>query len=316
MDHVFTDHHRQIAHHSSDAESLPATNGKTVCRALDDPLSWNGLGLDRAPRPLGTEKPESPPLTNRDSSAQGDPHFQQRIIEDETDALDPKEILELLLSNTHGAAAQLAGKLLDRFGSLGGVLAAPAVKLRHVCGHEDQHTVLRIKAARAALLTVVREPLKDRPIINNASSLMDYLFVSLRHNTTEIVRIIFLDKNNGLIKDEIHHRGTVDQASIYPREVMKRVIDLDASAIILIHNHPSGNPIPSAYDIEITKDMVNALHSVGVVFHDHVIVSRNKVTSFRRLGLIGSEPRTRGTLAAASDTTSGPGVSLFHAGVT
>jgi DNA repair protein RadC len=128
--------------------------------------------------------------------------------------------------------------------------------------------------------------LEDRPIIGSASALMDYLSVTMRHEPTEATRILFLDRKNALIKDEIQQRGTVDHTPLYPREVVRRVIELGASAIILVHNHPSGDPTPSQSDIEMTQRLAAALNTISVVLHDHVIVGRNKEISLRKEALI------------------------------
>ena len=122
--------------------------------------------------------------------------------------------------------------------------------------------------------------------MRSASALMDYLSVTMRHESVETVRILFLDRKNALIKDEILHRGTVDQSQLYTREVLKRVVELGASAIILVHNHPSGDPTPSQYDIQITRQLRAALSIIHVVLHDHVIVGRNGEISLRKEKLI------------------------------
>jgi DNA repair protein RadC len=115
---------------------------------------------------------------------------------------------------------------------------------------------------------------------------MDYLSATMRHEQTEATRVLFLDRKNALIKDETLHRGTVDHTPLYPREVLRRVIEIGASAIILVHNHPSGDPSPSKADIAMTKDLIAALGTIGGVLHDHVIVGRNKELSLRKCGLI------------------------------
>jgi DNA repair protein RadC len=143
-----------------------------------------------------------------------------------------------------------------------------------------------LKAVRAAVKAIVREPLEDRPVIGSASALMDYLSVTMRHEPTEATRILFLDRKNALIKDEIQHRGTVDHTPLYPREVVKRVVELGASAIILVHNHPSGDPTPSQSDIDTTRQLAAALGTINVVLHDHVIVGRNKEVSLRKTKLM------------------------------
>ena len=164
-------------------------------------------------------------------------------------------------------------------------MAADPARLTEVLGGDGISVVL-LKAVRAAIKAVVREPLEDRPVISSASMVMDYLSVTMRHEPTETMRILFLDSKNALIKDEIQHRGTVDHAPLYTREVVKRVVELGACAIILVHNHPSGDPTPSQADIKITRQLAAALGTINVVLHDHVIVGRNRETSLRKLKLI------------------------------
>jgi DNA repair protein RadC len=199
------------------------------------------------------------------------------------DALKPAEVLELLLyfGGSGHRAGSLAALLLDRFGSLGAVVTAHPSGLAEVLEGDDLSTLL-LKAVRAAVKAIVREPLEDRPVIGSASALMDYLSVTMRHEATEVTRVLFLDRRNALIKDEIQHRGTVDHTPLYPREVLKRVIELGASAIILVHNHPSGDPTPSQSDIAMTRQLAAALGTINVVLHDHVIVGRNREISLRK----------------------------------
>jgi len=205
----------------------------------------------------------------------------------EADVLNGAEILELLLcfGRSGDRASTLATQLLERFASLGGVLAADPAKLAQLLG-DDRVSITLLKAIRAAVKAIVREPLEDRPLIGSASALMDYLSVTMRYELTETMRILFLDSKNGLIKDEIQCRGTVDHVPFYIREVIKRVVEVAACAIILVHNHPSGDPTPSRADVELTRQLAAALNTIGVVLHDHLIVGRNRQTSFRKLKLI------------------------------
>jgi DNA repair protein RadC len=213
--------------------------------------------------------------------------YLQHVTGSDAEPLSPAEVLEFLLHFGGSApkAGALAAELLDRFGSLGAVVTAEPTKLAEVV-HGDDLSVMLLKAVRAAAKAILREPLEDRPIIGSASALMDYLSVTMRHEPTEATRILFLDRKNALIKDEIHQRGTVDHTPLYPREVVRRVIELGASAIILVHNHPSGDPTPSQSDIEMTRRLAAALNTISVVLHDHVIVGRNKETSLRKAALI------------------------------
>jgi DNA repair protein RadC len=213
--------------------------------------------------------------------------YLQHAIGSEAEPLRPAELLELLLhfGGHGGQAGVIAGQLLDRFGSLGGVVTADPTKLAEVI-HGDGLAVMLLKAVRAAVKAIVREPLEERPVIGSASALMDYLSVTMRHEPTEATRLLFLDRKNALIKDEILHRGTVDHTPLYPREVVRRVIELGASALILVHNHPSGDPTPSRGDIEMTRQLAAALNTINVVLHDHVIVGRNQEISLRKSNLL------------------------------
>jgi DNA repair protein RadC len=205
----------------------------------------------------------------------------------EADVLNTAEILELLLyfGRSGHSAASLAAQLLERFASLGGVLAADPGRLAEVLG-DDRVSITLLKTIRAAVKAIVREPLEDRPVISSASTLMDYLSVTMRHEPTETMRILFLDSKNALIKDEIQQRGTVDHAPLYTREVVKRVVELGACAVILVHNHPSGDPAPSQADVKMTRELAAALDTIKVVLHDHVIVGHNRESSLRKLKLI------------------------------
>lgn len=205
----------------------------------------------------------------------------------DAEVFSPSELLAILLQfgRSRRQARNRAAQLLDRFGSLGGVMAADSAKLAQVLDG-DGGTVILLKTVRAAVKAIVREPLEERPVIGSASALMDYLSVTMRHEPNEVARILFLNCKNGLIKDEILQRGTINHITLYPREVVKRVVELGASAIILVHNHPSGDPTPSPGDVEETRRLVAALGTINVVMHDHVIVGRRQAVSLRKLKLI------------------------------
>lgn len=213
--------------------------------------------------------------------------YLEHVTGSETDLLSATEVLEFLLhfgGSAHEAGV-IASQLLNRFGSLGATVAAHPIKLKAVLC-DDELSIMLLKGVRAAVKAIVREPLEDRPVISSASALMDYLSVTMRHEPTEVVRILFLDHKNGLIKDEVQQRGTVDWTPLYPREVVRRVIELGASAVILVHNHPSGDPTPSQKDIAMTRELAAALNTINVVLHDHIIVGRNQEISLRKARLI------------------------------
>jgi DNA repair protein RadC len=252
---------------------------------------YSGNPLSDSSEQRGIEATTQSPIQLEDDSATALQASYGRCLQSlswaEADILNVPEILELLLyfGRSGHRAAILAAQLLERFASLGGVLAADPAKLAQVLG-DDRVSITLLKAIRAAVKAIVREPLEDRPVISSASTLMDYLSVTMRHEPTETMRILFLDSKNALIKDEIQHRGTVDHAPLYTREVVKRVVELGACAVILVHNHPSGDPTPSRGDVKITRELAAALGTINVVLHDHVIVGRNRESSLRKLKLI------------------------------
>ncbi len=149
-----------------------------------------------------------------------------------------------------------------------------------------RETEVLLKLVTELLQRVLREQIRDRPVLSSWSALLDYLQVTLSHEPIEQFRVLFLDRKNVLIKDEVQQRGTVDHTPLYPREIVKRALELAASAIIMVHNHPSGDPTPSRADIEMTQQVVAALAAVGITVHDHVIVGKNKHTSFKSQRLI------------------------------
>jgi DNA repair protein RadC len=149
-----------------------------------------------------------------------------------------------------------------------------------------RETEVLLKLVTELLQRVLREQILDRPLISSWTALLEYLQVTLAHEPIEQFRVMFLDRKNVLIKDEVQQRGTVDHTPLYPREIVKRALELAASAIIMVHNHPSGDPTPSRADIDMTKQVVTALSAVGISVHDHVIVGKNKHTSFKSQRLI------------------------------
>jgi DNA repair protein RadC len=143
-----------------------------------------------------------------------------------------------------------------------------------------------LKAVKECAGRILIERIEDKPVIGSWTALLDYVRVVLAHEPIEQFRILFLDRRNTLIRDELQQRGTVDHTPIYPRELVKRALELGASSIIMVHNHPSGDPTPSRADIEMTKQVVQAMSAVGLTVHDHVIVGKNRHTSFKSQRLI------------------------------
>ena len=196
------------------------------------------------------------------------------------------ELLELLLlySTPRPDARALARRLLERFGTLGDVLAAEADQLAEF--DLDPRTVVHFKAMRDAARRLAGRTVRDRPVLTNWQQLIDYCHVALAHELTEQFRILFLDRKNVLIADERQQRGTIDHTPVYPREVIKRALVLNAAALILVHNHPSGDPRPSRDDIEMTREIKAAAEALGIALHDHLVIGRSGHASFRGLGLL------------------------------
>lgn len=204
---------------------------------------------------------------------------------------DPEHlaILEALVAPScrPGRARGLAARLLAAFGDLGGVLSASEVRLSAVAGWEGR-VVAPLKAVEAAARAMARAELRDRPVLTSWSAVVAYLRVVMAHQTTERMRVLFLDRRNALIADEEMGAGTVDHVPLYPREVIRRALELDACALILAHNHPSGDPDPSEADVEMTLAIQGAAEALGLTLHDHVVIGRGREVSFRSLGLLGS----------------------------
>lgn len=198
------------------------------------------------------------------------------------DALPDYELLELLLFRAipRRDTKPIAKALIDRFGSFTEVLGAPAERLREVPGIGDA-VATELKLMEAAAKRYARGQVNERQVLSSWNAVLDYCRASMAFETREQFRILFLDKRNGLIADEVQQTGTVDHTPVYPREVVKRALEHSASAIILVHNHPSGDPSPSRADIEMTKTIADIAKPLGIALHDHIIVGRQGHTSFR-----------------------------------
>jgi DNA repair protein RadC len=227
-----------------------------------------------------------------DAAKVAEPHYlghrqrlRQRFLKG--GALPEYELLEILLwgANARGDTKPLAKALIARFGSLAGVVSAPAEALAAVKGCGEA-AIAQIKAARAAALALVRAEAAERPIIGTQKELVAYCRAAIARDANEQMRVLFLDRKNRLLADEAQQTGTVDQAPLYPREVVKRALELGASALILVHNHPSGDATPSGADIEVTRQVRQAAAALGLKLHDHIIVARKEHASFRALGLL------------------------------
>ena len=213
--------------------------------------------------------------------------LRERFLAGGSDALPDYELLEPLLFGAipRGDVKPLAKKLIDRFGDFAGVISAPPERLREVSGVGDA-VIAILKTVEAGAGRLARGRLRDRPTLSSWDTLEDYLQVSMGHDDAESFRILFLDRKNHLIADEVQQRGTVDHAPVYPREVVKRALELGATALILVHNHPSGDPTPSRADVDMTQQVITAAKAMGIVVHDHVVVGHGSNASFRELGLL------------------------------
>jgi DNA repair protein RadC len=202
-------------------------------------------------------------------------------------ALPDYEVLELLLFRAipRGDVKPLAKQLLARFGSLAGVLGATPEELQTVKG-VGEAVALDLKLVGESAVRMGRAEVARRPVISSWQALTAYVKTALAHEAREQFRVLFLDKKNQLIADEVMSRGTVDHAPVYPREVVRRALELSASAMILVHNHPSGDPAPSSADVDMTRQIVEAARPLRIAVHDHLIAARAGVASLKGLGLM------------------------------
>jgi DNA repair protein RadC len=203
------------------------------------------------------------------------------------DALADYEFLELVLFRAlpRRDVKPLAKALLHRFGSFAEVIAAPPALLREVDGIGDA-AVAELKIVQGAAARLARGEVRQRPVLSSWSSVLDYCRTAMAFAERESFRILFLDKRNQLIADEVQQTGTVDHTPVYPREVVRRALELSATALVLVHNHPSGDPTPSRADIQMTKQIVDVARSLGIEVHDHIIVGREGHASLKGLQLM------------------------------
>ncbi len=213
--------------------------------------------------------------------------LRERFLQGGANAMLDYELLELVLFRAipRQDVKPLAKRLLAVFGDFNHVISAPQPRLREVSG-VGQAVVQELKIIEAAAQRLGRAKVINRNIISSWAALMDYCKTAMAHCDIEQFRILFLDRKNTLIADEEQQRGTVDHVPVYPREVAKRALELNASAVILVHNHPSGDPAPSQADIQMTAKVEQALEAVGVSVHDHIIIGKAEDASFRSLGLL------------------------------
>jgi DNA repair protein RadC len=212
--------------------------------------------------------------------------LRDRFMTGGADALPDYELLELLLFSAipRRDTKPLAKQLIARFGDFAGVISAPPAQLA-LEGLSD-NTIATLKLIQAGAHRLGRQRVMTQPILSSWSALTEYLHSAMARETNEQFRLLFLDRKNRLIGDEVQARGTVDHTPVYVREVVKRALDLGATALILVHNHPSGDPTPSRADIEMTRDIARAAAPLGVTIHDHIIIGRGEPASLRAMGLL------------------------------
>ena len=213
--------------------------------------------------------------------------LRRRFLDTDPEAFADYELLELLLFHSIERidVKPLAKQLLRDFNGFGGVLAADETRLTRY-PRLNERTVAHFKAVREAARRLLRAEIADRPVISSWTQLVDYCRASLADERTERFRILFLDRKNRLIADEVQQRGTVDHTPVYPREVIRRALEVGATALILVHNHPSGDPTPSQADIAMTHEIRDAADKLGIALYDHVIVGKGTASSFGALGLL------------------------------
>ena len=227
-------------------------------------------------------------------AADAKPHYaghrerlRQRFLQAGPDALPDYELLELLLFTVipQGDVKPLAKDLLARFGNLNGIFHATADELKTVRKIGDV-AAASLKVVLAMHQRLLKTEIMQRPLLNNWPRLLDYLSAVMAQERTEHFRLLFLNKKNELIADEVQSSGTIDHTQAYPREILKRALELGASALVLVHNHPSGDPTPSRDDIAMTQTIKAAGAPFGITIHDHLIVAKDGITSLKTLGLL------------------------------
>ena len=231
-------------------------------------------------------EPAAEPATAGDAAGHR-ARLRKRLLDGGIDALADHEVIEYLLITAipRRDVKPLAHSLIKRFGSLAGVLNADAKTLAlHPGMGESSAAALKIVSVAARRLA--RTALRQQPVLASWQALIDYLTIDMAHLTVERVRVLFLNTQNMLIHDEHVGDGSIDEAAIHPREVIRRALDLGATALIIVHNHPSGSPQPSRADIQVTNRIAEAGRLLGIVVHDHVIIGREGHVSLKAKGLI------------------------------
>ena len=232
------------------------------------------------PKPVDEKKKVNPNAGHRD-------RLRERFAKAGREALADYELLEMVLyrSLPRIDTKPIAKDLMLRFGSFDDVLSADIQRLKEVKGIKHA-TALDLKIVAAAAKELLKSDVQTRELLSSWAAVLEYCTAAMAYESNEQFRILFLDKKNGLIADEVQQTGTIDHTPVYPREVLKRAIELSATAIILVHNHPSGDPTPSNADINMTRKIIDAIKPLGIVVHDHIIIGKNGHASLKGLQLI------------------------------
>lgn len=253
-------------------------------------MSANDSSFDEAPLPFLLDEAElAVPVSGKQPSYIAD-HRQRlraRFMAGGAQAVPDYELLELVLFRAipRRDVKPLAHALMARFGDFNRVITAPEARLRDISGIGDA-VVTELKIVEAAAHRMARSKILQQHAVSGWDALLDYCHTTMSHRETEQFRVLYLDRKNVVIGDEEQAKGTVDHVPVYPREVAKRALELNASALILVHNHPSGDPTPSEADIEMTKQINNACHALGLTLHDHLIIGKSRELSFRAEGFL------------------------------
>ena len=233
--------------------------------------------------PVGLSRKEPAPSYLADHRAR----LRERFMQGGAAAMPDYEMLELVLFRAIARqdVKPLARRLIERFGDFNRVLSAQPARLSEVAG-VGPAVIAELKIVEAAAQRLARARVMHRPVLSGWQALLDYCHTTMSHRETEQFRVLYLDRKNVLIADEEQARGTVDHVPVYPREIIRRALELNASALILVHNHPSGDPTPSQADIAMTARIARAADSMEIVIHDHLIIGKSRELSFRAENLI------------------------------
>jgi DNA repair protein RadC len=280
-----------VAHLAGRAMPLPpplarAAGGAGVAGFGEAPVAVGLMAVPAADLPESETAPAGPAFASIGPTGHRG-RMREKVLSRGTDALADYELLEMLLflAFKTGDTKPLAKRLINRFGSFARVLSAPQIQMLDTPG-VGEHAAVAFKIVRAAAERMALAEAIERPVLNNWDRLMAYLNIVLAREPIEQFRVLFLDTRNRLLADEPQARGTVNHTPVYPREVVRRALEVQATALILVHNHPSGDPTPSREDIDMTQEVKQAARALSIVLHDHIIVGNGRWLSFRQEGLL------------------------------